>query len=91
MPNQKRMTLHLADPKTVSVGDVVQCPRCCEKYVVLPEYLKGHGWVVCPSCGSATDIQYHVAVIRMNLELPPRASQKEARTNGKKRPRKRIP
>ena len=36
MPDQKVMKLHLAKPDSVSVGDIVQCPCCCEKFVVMP-------------------------------------------------------
>lgn len=40
MPDQNVMKLHLAKPGEVSPGDIVQCPRCCEKFVVLPNMIQ---------------------------------------------------
>lgn len=42
--NQKTMKLHLAKPDEVSPGDIVQCPRCCEKFVVLPNMIQSIYW-----------------------------------------------
>lgn len=42
--NQKTMKLHLAKPDEVSPGDIVQCPRCCEKFVVLPDMIQPIYW-----------------------------------------------
>ena len=36
MADQNVMKIHLADSTTVGVGDIVQCPCCCEKFVVMP-------------------------------------------------------
>lgn len=42
--NQKTMKLHLSNPGDVSPGDIVQCPRCCEKFVVLPNMIQSIYW-----------------------------------------------
>lgn len=44
MPDQKVMKLHLAKPDTVSIGDIVQCPCCCEKFVVMPRTIVSVYW-----------------------------------------------
>lgn len=44
MPNQNVMKIHLAKQDEVSPGDIVQCPRCCEKFVVLPNMIQPIYW-----------------------------------------------
>lgn len=44
MPDQKVMKIHLAKQDEVSLGDIVQCPRCCEKFVVLPNMILPIYW-----------------------------------------------
>lgn len=106
MPDQNVMKLHLAKPDDVSPGDIVQCPRCCEKFVVLPYMIQSIYWdpqtqgpepegfdpydqVVCPTCNTATKVEYHVAQFNAGIEIPQRELKKE-KPNGKKRSRKSI-
>ena len=44
MPDQNVMKIHLSNPDDVSPGDIVQCPRCCEKFVVLPDMIQPIYW-----------------------------------------------
>lgn len=103
--NQKVMKIRLAKPDDVSPGDIVQCPHCCEKFVVLPgmiqsiywepwggpgdEYFDPYDQVVCPVCNTATKVEYHVAQFAAGIEIPLREPKKE-KPNGKKRSRKSI-
>lgn len=108
MPDQNVMKIHLSNPGDVSPGDIVQCPRCCEKFVVLPnmiqsiywdpfdgpgdEYFDPYDQVVCPTCNTATKVEYHVAQFSAGIEIPLREPKKEKPNgkNGKKRSRKSI-
>lgn len=106
MPDQNVMKLHLSNPGDVSPGDIVQCPRCCEKFVVLPDMIQPVYWdpqtqgpepegfdpydqVACPTCNTATKVEYHVAQFSAGIEIPLREPKKE-KPNGKKRSRKSI-
>jgi len=44
MPNQKVMKVHLANPNEVNIGDIVQCPCCCMKFVVMPGMILNVYW-----------------------------------------------
>ena len=76
--NQKVMTISYRIPGEVNNGDVVQCPRCRKKFVVIPgliQYKIGGGAdVKCPECGEPTLYEYY----RTNPpELPARKRVKK--------------
>lgn len=60
MADQKVMRCHFNKPGSVNPGDVLQCPACRWKFVLLPEMLEiPVPTVLCPKCRKATDISYY--------------------------------
>lgn len=107
MPDPNIMKLRLAKPSEVTPGDIVQCPRCCEKFVVLPDMIQSIYWepfgpwgreeyfdpydqVVCPHCGLATKVEYHVAQFAAGVEIPQKTKPKEVKPDGQPGSRKGV-
>lgn len=44
MPDQNIMKLRLTNPGEVNIGDIVQCPCCCMKFVVMPGMILNVYW-----------------------------------------------
>lgn len=76
--NQKVMTISYRIPGEVNNGDVVQCPKCRKKFVVIPgliQYKTGGGVDVwCSWCEQVTDAAYYEA---NPAELPARKRVKK--------------
>ena len=76
--NQKTAKISYRIPGEVNNGDLVQCPLCRKKFVVLPgmiQYRIGGGAdVKCPDCARVTDAVYY----KTNPpELPPKKRGKK--------------
>lgn len=80
--NQKVLKITFRRPGEVSNGDVLQCPLCRKKFVVLPgaqQYkLDGGVDVNCPNCAKPTPESYYRELsVGEVVELP----QKRRRRN----------
>lgn len=75
--NQKVMLIHFRTPGEVNNGDIVQCPICRKKFVVLPGSrqfkINGGVDVICPECTMPTPADYYAGLSRGEVvELPQR-------------------
>ena len=106
MADQNVMKLRLAKLREVSPGDIVQCPRCCEKFVVLPDMIQGIYWEPFGPYGKDDYFDPYDQVVCPHCGLPtkseyhaaqfaagveiPLREPKKEKPNGKKRSRKSI-
>jgi len=90
MPDQKVMKVHYQTRGEITPGDIIQCPHCREKFVVLPGVELAPG-VMCPKCGWLTSAEYYKGLARgpAAVELPLRPKKKGVSANG--RPGKGVP
>lgn len=98
MPDQKVMRCHFNHPGQVNPGDIIQCPACRWKFVLLPEMLEiPVPAILCPKCRKATDVSYYYNLsLTGGIELTnwgrPEPEEKEATLDGpQKRSRKGVP
>ena len=75
--NQKKMQITFRVKGEVNNGDIVQCPICRKKYVVIPgliQYRIGGGEdVKCAICAKSTPASYYEQMSAGDpIELPPR-------------------
>ena len=80
--NQKKMHISFRVPGEVNNGDIVQCPLCRKKFVVLPGLIKyrlgGKTDVTCAVCAKDTDSAYYAAIsVGEPIELPMKRRRKE--------------
>lgn len=74
--NQKKMKITFRVPGEVNNGDIVQCPLCRKKFVVIPGLIQyridGHVDVKCAVCVKATPASYYEQMSKGDpIELPP--------------------
>lgn len=76
--NQKTAKVTYRIPGEVNNGDIIQCPMCRKKFVVLPgmiRYKIDHTVdAKCPVCGTETPTQYYAT---NPPELPPKKRGKK--------------
>lgn len=75
--NQKKMKITFRTPGEVNNGDIIQCPYCRKKFVVIPgliQYrLDGKTYVICSQCGVGTSEEYYAVLSTEGaVELPPK-------------------
>ena len=75
--NQKKMQITFRVKGEVNNGDIVQCPICRKKFVVIPgliQYRIGGGEdVKCAICAKSTPASYYEQMSAGDpIELPPR-------------------
>jgi hypothetical protein len=80
--NQKKMKIVFRVTGEVNNGDIVQCPLCRKKFVVIPGLLQyridGKIDVKCPICAKPTESAYYEQFSRGDLvELPLRRGKKK--------------
>lgn len=80
--NQKKMQITFRVVGEVNNGDIVQCPLCRKKFVVIPGLIRyrldDHREINCSCCAKPTDAAYYEQVSRGDLvELPPRRGRKK--------------
>ena len=80
--NQKVMKISFRVPGEVNNGDIVQCPICRKKFVVLPgaiQYKMGGGAdVICSECTLPTPADYYKAMSKGEVvELPQKRRRKK--------------
>ena len=80
--NQKVMKIHFRTPGDVTNGDIVQCPICRKKFVVLPglqQFKIGGGVdVICSECTMPTPADYYKEVSKGEIvELPQKRRRKK--------------
>lgn len=73
--NQKKMKICFRVAGEVNNGDIVQCPRCRKKFVVIPGLIQysidGKTDVICSQCGVGTSSEYYAALSTDGaVELP---------------------
>lgn len=96
MPDQKVMRCHFNHPGEVTPGDILQCPACRWKFVVMPDMINPFfGGVSCPKCEKATDLSYYKELpLTGGIELTnwgkPAPEEKEAKPDGQPRSRKGV-
>ena len=79
--NQKKMQITFRIKGEVNNGDIVQCPLCRKKFVVVPgliQYrLDNHEDVKCAICAKSTPASYYEQMsVGDPVELPPRPRRK---------------
>ena len=79
--NQKVMKIIFRRPGELNNGDIVQCPICRKKFVVIPglqQYrIDGAVDVLCSFCGRATPVGYYETMSRgETIELPLKRQRK---------------
>ena len=85
--NQKKMRITFRVPGEVNNGDIVQCPLCRKKFVVIPGLIRygldyrssdDRSDVVCACCAKSTPISYYKTVSTGEpVELPLRRKKKD--------------
>ena len=80
--NQKKMKIVFRVTGEVNNGDIVQCPLCRKKFVVIPGLIQyhfdGHQDVMCANCAKPTEAAYYEQFSRGDLvELPMRRGKKK--------------
>ena len=80
--NQKVMKIKFRAPGEINNGDIVQCPVCRKKFLVLPgtiQYKIGGGVdVICPECTVATPAGYYEELSKGEvIELPKKRGRKK--------------
>lgn len=80
--NQKKMQITFRVPGEVNNGDIVQCPRCRKKFVVIPgliQYrLDGKTDVLCSFCAEGTPTEYYTVMSAGDAtELPQRRRRRK--------------
>lgn len=95
MSDQKVMRVYFQHPTMVTAGDILQCPACRWKFVVLPEMM--NPMIPCPKCRRLTDASYYVELsgtggIELTNWGKPEPKPKEAKPDADvhKRSRKRT-
>ena len=95
MPDQKVMRCHFNNPGTITPGDILQCPICREKFVLLPEMLaEPTPAIQCRNCRRRTDESYYYQLsLTGGIELTNwgrNDEKKEVKPDGKPGPRKGV-
>ena len=75
--NQKVMKISFRVPGEVNMGDIVQCPLCRKKFVVIPGLLQykidGGVDLLCSCCAEGTPASYYENIsLGDQVELPRR-------------------
>ena len=95
MPDQKVMRCHFNHPGQINPGDILQCPACRWKFVLLPEMLAAPLPVIpCPNCRKTTDQSYYYTLsLTGGIELTnwgKNDETKEVKPDGQPRSRKGV-
>ena len=92
MPDQKVMRCHFNNPGTITPGDILQCPVCRWKFVLLPEMLEiPEPTVLCPNCRKTTDQSYYYTLsLTGGIELTNWGKTEEVKPDGQSRSREGV-
>ena len=80
--NRRMLKISFAKRGATTPGDVLQCPNCRQKFVLMTEYIvhlpRNVTVVGCPCCHKNTVVEYYEAMSMADkpVELPPLPKKK---------------